>query len=136
MQKIEWNDSYLLGIPEIDKQHKKLLSVANDLFDAVSDPDGTYTLKMAKILKSLTDYTVYHFGEEEKLMARYGWQSVLLHKKEHDSFIAEVNAQIRGLNGADRADALSFYGFVAGWVMTHIAEKDREWAAFVKPQLA
>jgi hypothetical protein len=42
MQKIEWNDSYLLGIPEIDNQHKKLLAVANDLYDAASGSAGNY----------------------------------------------------------------------------------------------
>jgi hypothetical protein len=30
MSRIEWSDEYLLGIPEIDLQHKKLLSLAND----------------------------------------------------------------------------------------------------------
>lgn len=32
LEKIEWSDSYLLGIPEIDNQHKKLLKIANDLY--------------------------------------------------------------------------------------------------------
>lgn len=136
MQKIEWDDSYLLGIPEIDNQHKKLLSVANDLYDAASGSAENYTLRMSKVLKALTDYTVYHFGEEEKFMARYGYQAVALHKKEHDSFVNEVNSQIRKLGAGSQGDALVFYKFVAGWVLTHIAKEDRIWAAFVKPQLA
>ncbi len=135
MQKVEWDDSYLLGIPEIDNQHKKLLSVANELYDAASGSAEKYTLRMAKVLKALTDYTVYHFGEEEKFMTRYGYQAVAQHKKEHDSFVSEVNGQIRKLGTGRREDALVFYGFVAGWVLTHIAKEDRVWAAFVKPQL-
>ena len=31
--KIEWNDEYLLGILEIDNQHKKLVAIANELYD-------------------------------------------------------------------------------------------------------
>ena len=31
VEKIEWSDSYLLGIPEIDNQHKKLIQIANEL---------------------------------------------------------------------------------------------------------
>ncbi|MCK9168792.1 MAG: bacteriohemerythrin [Treponema sp.] len=135
MQKIEWNDSYLLGISEIDNQHKKLLAVANDLYDAASGSAGNYMLKMSKVLKALTDYTVYHFGEEEKFMKKYGYEDVDLHKKEHDAFVAQVNNQIQRLGAGSQNDALVFYSFVAGWVLTHIADKDRVWAAFVKPQL-
>jgi hemerythrin len=136
LQKIEWNDSYLLGIPEIDNQHKKLLAVANDLYDAASGSIESYTLKMSKVLKALTDYTLYHFGEEERFMTKYGYQAVPVHKKEHDLFVDEVNRQIKKLGNGSRNDALSFYSFVAGWVLTHIAEADRQWAAFVKPQLS
>jgi len=35
IKKIEWNDEYLLGVPEIDKQHKKLIAIANELYDVV-----------------------------------------------------------------------------------------------------
>ncbi|MFA6855633.1 MAG: hemerythrin family protein [Treponema sp.] len=135
MQKIEWNDSYLLGIPEIDNQHKKLLAVANDLYDAASGSAGNYMIKMSKVLKALTDYTVYHFGEEEKFMKKYGYDAVALHKKEHDGFVVEVNNQIQKLGTGSQKDALVFYSFVAGWVLTHIAKKDRVWAAFVKTRL-
>ena len=32
-EKVDWNDSYLLGIAEIDNQHKKLLAIANELYE-------------------------------------------------------------------------------------------------------
>ena len=35
MTKFEWNDSYLLFITEIDNQHKKLLSIANELYETM-----------------------------------------------------------------------------------------------------
>ncbi len=36
--KIEWNDSYLLSVPEIDQQHKQLIAIANELYDvAIGD---------------------------------------------------------------------------------------------------
>lgn len=133
--KIEWDDSYLLGIPEIDNQHKKLISVANDLYDAASGTEEQYRLKMAKVLKALTDYTVYHFSEEEKFMHKYGYPGESIHKIAHDSFVNEVNNQIRRLGSGTREDALRFYTFIAGWVLTHIAKADRVWAAFVKPKM-
>lgn len=135
VSKVEWNDSYLLGIPEIDLQHKKLIAVANDLYDAASGSEEKYKLNMAKVLKNLTDYTVYHFSAEEAFMRQYGYGGADMHKVAHDSFISEVNNQIKKLSSGTREDGLRFYSYIANWVLTHIAKADRVWAAFVKPKL-
>jgi hemerythrin len=135
MKRIEWDDSYLLGIMEIDNQHKKLLAIANDLYDTATGSTDRYVFRMSKVLKSLTDYTVYHFSEEEKCMSTYGYPSVSAHKVEHDFFVNNVHQQIKKLSSGSRDDALLFYNFVASWVLTHIAKEDRKWAAFVKPKL-
>ena len=58
MTKFEWNDSYLLNITEIDNQHKKLLSIANELYEILIGSEEAYKLNMSKVLKKLTDYTV------------------------------------------------------------------------------
>jgi len=135
VSKIEWNDSYLLEIPEIDLQHKKLLEVANKLYDTASGSEESYKLNMAKVLKSLTDYTVYHFSAEEEFMRKYGYAGVALHKVAHDNFVSEVNHQILKLNTGTRDDGLQFYSYLANWVLNHIAKADRVWAAAVKPKL-
>ena len=67
--KFEWNEVYELGISEIDLQHKKLIDISNDLFDVVTKGDENFKISMSKILKNLTDYTVYHFTSEEQFMA-------------------------------------------------------------------
>ena len=51
IKKIEWSDSYLIGVQEIDLQHKKLISIANELYDVVAGEEENYKEKMPKILK-------------------------------------------------------------------------------------
>lgn len=68
--KIEWNDSYLLSVPEIDQQHKQRISIANELYDVATGDESVYETKMPVILKKLTDYTVYHFSMEEPLQKK------------------------------------------------------------------
>ncbi len=70
--KIEWNDSSLLGVPEIDQQHKQRISIANELYDVATGDESVYETKMPVILKKLTDYTVYHFSMEEPLQKKIG----------------------------------------------------------------
>lgn len=45
--KIEWNASYLLGVPEIDQQHKQRISIANEL---TTLPPATKTCTKLKCL--------------------------------------------------------------------------------------
>ena len=132
VEKIEWNDEYLLGILEIDNQHKKLVAIANELYDTITSNSEDYKLEMSKVLKKLTDYTVYHFSSEEDFMRRHGYAGVDLHKTAHDGFINEVNNQIKQLSDNSQASGAKFYTFVLQWVLTHIARADQIWAKFVK----
>lgn len=135
MEKLSWNDSYLLGIPEIDLQHKKLLSLADDMYEIVNGDEDSLKVNLSKVLKSLTDYTVYHFTSEEEFMRKYGYPSADMHKSMHDNFIAEVTKQIKSLNTATKTEAERLYKFLASWVLNHIAKSDKVWAEYVKPNL-
>ena len=64
-QKLEWKDSYSIAIDEIDAQHKKLLAIANELYDLSTGNADNYKNEVSKALKKLTDYTEYHFSYEE-----------------------------------------------------------------------
>ena len=133
--KIEWNDEYLLGIQEIDNQHKKLVAIANELYDITTGNSEVYKLQMSKVLKKLTDYTVYHFSSEEEFMKKKGYSGVDLHKTAHDGFINEVNNQIKLLSDEKVETGAKFYTFVLNWVLTHIAKADKIWAKFVKDNM-
>jgi hemerythrin len=133
--KFEWNENYELGIPEIDLQHKKLISISNELYDVATKNDVNLKLTMSKILKNLTDYTVYHFTSEEDFMKKYGYEGVPMHKIAHDNFVSEVTQQIKKLSDASQDDILVFYDYIANWILAHIAKADKVWASFVKPKL-
>lgn len=131
-EKINWDDSYLLGILEIDNQHKKLLMIANELYDIATGSPDAYKLKMSAVLKKLTDYTVYHFSSEEEYMRKCGYAAADAHKAAHDNFVREVSYQIQQLSSDNIEEGAHFYTYVASWVMNHIAKADKIWAAAVK----
>ena len=133
--KFEWNEIYELGIPEIDLQHKKLISIPNELYDVATKGDVNLKITMSKILKNLTDYTVYHFTSEEEFMKKYGYQGAPMHKIAHDNFVAEVTQQIKNLSEGSQEDVLLFYDYIANWILAHIAKADKIWATFVKEKM-
>ena len=64
MALIKWNDSFSVGVVEIDLQHQKLVALINDLNEAMLQARGKTVL--TRILNELVSYTVVHFGTEEK----------------------------------------------------------------------
>lgn len=58
MTAITWNDAYAIGIPEIDIQHKKLISIIGELYEARQI--GTGQIMIQETLDKLIDYTNYH----------------------------------------------------------------------------
>jgi len=81
---IKWKDEYSVNIAEIDKQHKKLFELAERVYTMANlDDDYDDYDEIMDVLKELKDYTVYHFGYEEQLMDKYGYERTEAHKIEH-----------------------------------------------------
>lgn len=135
VQKIDWDDKYLLNIPEIDAQHKKLIAVSQDFYDVLTGDPEKYKLNMTKVLQALADYTVYHFSSEEAFLEKFGYPALSSHKVAHDNFISEINSQIKKLENASQDAGGRFYEYVVSWIFTHIAKADQIWANFVRPKL-
>lgn len=63
---IEWKDSMAIGIYNIDKQHKELVALINDI-DEAADQEATQAA-LSGLIRRFFDYTMNHFRDEESLM--------------------------------------------------------------------
>lgn len=128
---LAWKDELATGFAEVDLQHKKLILIINDVNTALNSPKDAYAKVMAKALKRLTEYTYYHFEEEEKFMKMYEYPEFEKHSLEHKAFIEQVGKQIQTLSHAKPEDGFLFYRFLGTWLLNHIAISDQKWAAFI-----
>ena len=62
-----WNDSYSVKVAELDNQHKKLIGLINQLYDAMKEGKGKDVLEV--IFTELIEYTKNHFSAEENTTA-------------------------------------------------------------------
>lgn len=135
-EKIEWSNSYLLGVPKIDAQHKELLAIINKLYDVIQQDEEVYHKEISAVIKNLTDYTIYHFGEEEKLLTQYGYPTADFHKMQHTTFIGELSKQIEKLTNGKPEGGFKFYSYLLTWLINHIAKADKAWSLYVLPKIA
>lgn len=127
-----WSDSLSTGFGDVDLQHKKLINIIGEVNDCLLKTGTEYELGMAKIIKKLSDYTQYHFSEEQSLMRKYDYPGIIPHIEKHDDFVIQLQRQISSLPRENPAEGYQFYRFLGNWLLAHIAKEDHAWAVYIQ----
>lgn len=130
MPRIEWDESFVLGIREIDEQHRRLVGYLNELSSAMKE--GRAKERVVFILEDLTRYAETHFAAEEKLMKSHGYPDFSLHQLEHGNFVNKVNRLAREFDVSQVSVTLDLMKFLQEWITGHIRNTDRKYAPFLK----
>ena len=130
----EWKQNYASGIDEVDRQHQKLFALAGDLYDIAKRKDEyDYHDEIVEVFGALSDYTVYHFQYEEKMMKEqgYGLRELAEHCMEHDNFVKKMQKVAQeDLDKAQRQVVMDVVLFAVDWIEKHILGSDRKYAEF------
>ena len=128
---IEWSDRYNIEIDSIDKQHRQLIAMINDLNKGIAD--GETLSVLANIFDRLTDYIVRHFRHEEALFEQYAYPQAEAHQKSHEEFIQQIGIlkdEFESDPGGGTAVELMHYLY--HWLIDHIQYTDKAYAKFMR----
>jgi len=123
---INWNDSLLVGIPQVDKQHKELVDAINKLTDACTQGKGRPEIE--RTLNFVVSYTQAHFKDEEIIQQKLGYPGATAHKWIHTQFIMTVGALVQEFNQNGPTIALigKLNKSLVDWVVNHIKTEDKK----------
>ena len=124
---IQWSDNLSVGNIQMDNQHKKLVAMINDLHDAMSHGKGTEVI--GKIINDLTNYTVVHFQDEERLMATAGFPDLDAHTIIHEQFVKKVAQVKKDFQSGRTAISVEIITFLKNWLTDHIQKIDKEYSS-------
>ena len=125
---INWIDDYSVGVKEFDDDHKKLIDLINKLHEAMSQGKGKDILQ--SIFQELLDYTVKHFGKEEKLMAQYQYPGINGHISGHRDLTKQaMELQDKFKNGTVLI-SIEVLRFLKDWLNGHILNTDMQYKSF------
>jgi hemerythrin-like metal-binding protein len=127
-QPIEWNESMLTGIADIDKQHQYLVDTLQEANKKLLSDDNNILLR--QIVRDLLGYAIMHFETEETLMQRYGYdkaypEEAQSHIAQHRDFsrqVVMVRDQLREGCMVSREEVLSFLNH---WLREHVFGTDQ-----------
>jgi hemerythrin len=131
-QFMAWSDNWLVGIREVDTQHKHLVSLLNKLHEAMGRGEGKKLL--GSILSELVNYTKAHFAGEERLMRQYNYAEYNAHKQEHDRLAGQVLQfqQTFSSGGASVSSSVDVLHFLRNWLQNHICGTDKKYVPFLQ----
>lgn len=126
MPLMSWNDKMSVGVGVIDEDHKKLVSMVNNLYDGIQGGKGKDSV--GPVLDGLIEYTKMHFAREEKFFAQTGYPDSPAHKKEHEALTKQVaDVQTKYKAGATSTLSLEVMNFLKNWLINHIQGSDKKY---------
>lgn len=119
---IQWNNEWNSGNEDVDKEHKELLELLNDLINsAIIEMDFEKSLGKLDIL---IDKTLKHFDREEEILKSIGYKDYDKHSKIHKNLIGKV-FQLKQCYENRELNPSAFFSFLADDVVIgHLINED------------
>lgn len=130
MAYFEWADDLVIDNGPIDRDHRQLVDLVNELHTATSQGRGQDVV--ARILDDLIRYTVEHLQREEQLMASLNFPNLVQHKQGHDKFIEDLHGLHKKYAAGSFTVASQLSTVLRDWLSLHIRRSDKEILSFVK----
>jgi len=131
MALVTWSEKLSVGVRSIDDQHKKLVTLLNQLHDGMMAGRGKEAL--GPVLKGLIDYTATHFKYEEDLFARTGYAERAAHQKEHADLVRRVlEVQKTYHEKGPSVLTIQVMNFLKDWLTAHIQGSDMKYGAHLQ----
>ena len=127
---VTWDNVYSVGFDPIDNQHKELVIMINQLFDACKQGSEAADKVFLQTIKSAVKYARNHFADEEQFMLKADYPDLNDHRKLHDDFVATVLKSMQEFESGKTAP-VEMARFLKNWLLSHIAKSDKQYAPYL-----
>jgi hemerythrin-like metal-binding protein len=125
-----WNDDLSVGSTFIDNDHRRLIDLLNDLYNAVGEGRGPDLV--GPVLNELVQYTQEHFKREEFVMRDMRYAEFSAHKREHENLTIKVLALRKRYADGETKLSVELLIFLYNWLFNHIMRVDKKLAQAIE----
>ncbi len=126
----EWDESFLIGIEELDHEHKVLIDDINRLHEELASSRKS---EIAKWLGEICARMQAHFALEEHIMKKHEYEFYDEHKREHDELLESCTEYLfQYVNDTSASPSNSIEDSLKHWVLNHILTSDKKMSLMVQ----
>ncbi len=129
---LKWSDELIIGVPNLDNQHKKILTHLNKLLKLVDLGFSLSDIKLA--MERLEDIVNVHNDAEERLMKKYRYPYLKQHVKEHRIYSDNIKIISKALisHGSNIKLNGTIRSQVEDWYSSHLVAHDMKLGEFLR----
>jgi len=126
MPLLSWKQCYSVNEAMLDSHHQKLFSLLNTAYENVMNSlEVDCVLPM---IDELSEYTRYHFAEEEQYLRGKGFQEAEDHIAQHKEFARSIESLKAHYHGNNLEAAQELIVVLGEWLLRHVIKEDRKYA--------
>jgi len=127
---LQWDDSFLIGIDELDYEHKILLSDINRFHEELVGHEEKSEIE--RCLGEIYTRMQSHFALEEHFMKDHDYPFFEEHKKEHEKLLdTYTEYMVQFLNDSGTSSGLRIDDNLKEWIVSHILSSDKKMSQMV-----
>lgn len=123
LPRLEWRDSYSVGVAAIDYEHRELIRLLNAIIDTLEA--GGEVEPVLDFLGEVNASISAHFALEEQIMREQGYDEYGDHKSDHEHLLDDIREIMDAFSDgsyANRRDALALR--LRDWFVEHSKTRD------------
>ena len=123
----EFKEEFLTGIEMIDREHKRLFEIAENLYQLKCREYVTDKYDhIREILTELRDYTMTHFEHEEAYMKSISYKRMFSQLSQHDALRETISGWDLDAIDEDQDEAIGdMLNLSTDWLVNHILNEDK-----------
>lgn len=126
---MDWKDQYSVENAVIDRQHKALFALVNEVADKVKTGNMP---EIRGVVDRLAAYTVEHFRDEEAIMRKAGYAALEDHELIHTELLEKVQELRAKLEKNQAVSMVGVIRFLSDWLKDHILLDDMAYKSSIK----
>ncbi len=122
-----WNETYSVGVQELDDQHKVLIHMINEMHYAMNNDKGQEAI--SSIVEQMYEYMDVHFTTEEGYMEQSGYPGLLTHQQKHEEFRSKARDLRERVAAEEFVLSFEIVQFLSDWLQRHIMVTDMKYTS-------
>lgn len=123
-----WTKDNSVGITEIDVQHQHIFKIINNLSDSITN--SSVQSEIDKILAELIEYSIVHFGTEERYFKMFNYIYADDHILKHHLYNDKILEFYEKKKDPSQKELLPYeiISFLKDWWLNHINVEDKKYS--------